>query len=313
MGAGEEAEPHSAVFFGPLRDFWWNLDHLELCARRIGLDDVRSVLDVGCGIGHWGRLLGRVLAPEAHVVGVDPEPRWLEEAARRAAAEGLADRLTYREGRVESLPFDDASFDLVSCQTLLMHIADPHAAIREMLRVTKHGGVLVVAEPNNRSVPLMGTSESEDVSVDERLQGVRFALLLERGKSALGEGNSSIGELVPRYFAEEGLEEIQVYISDKAWLMMPPYASDEARALKQTYLEEAERGTWAATRDDALRYYLAGGGDEREFDDDWERQAAEHSRITTAIKANTFSAAGGRIVYLVAGRRPIEGPGAPDR
>ena len=57
----EEPRPHSAAYFGPERDFWWNVDHLALMASRRKLEDVRSVLDVGCGVGHWGTLLVSIL------------------------------------------------------------------------------------------------------------------------------------------------------------------------------------------------------------------------------------------------------------
>src|SRR3954464_8174339 len=100
----ERQEPHSAAFFGEARDFWWNLDQLSLCARRIGLDEgVRSVLDVGSGVGHWGRLLGHVLPADARVVGIDREPQWVEEAGARAASVGLGERFSYRLGSAEAL------------------------------------------------------------------------------------------------------------------------------------------------------------------------------------------------------------------
>ena len=108
-------------------------------ASRRQLDDVRSVLDVGCGVGHWGTLLVSVLSPEATITGVDREDEWVDAATRRAAAMDLAERCSYRRAAAKSLPFDDASFDLVTCQTVLIHVRDPRAAIREMLRVTKPG------------------------------------------------------------------------------------------------------------------------------------------------------------------------------
>src|SRR4051812_14125023 len=132
---------HSAAFFGPERDFWWNHDHLRLIAQRRGLASVRSVLDVGSGVGHWGRLVASLVAPGATVAGVEREPEWVAEATRRAAADP---RFSYREGVAEALPFADGTFDLVTCQTVLIHVADPRAVIREMLRVAKPGGQLVV-------------------------------------------------------------------------------------------------------------------------------------------------------------------------
>jgi hypothetical protein len=64
-------EPHSAVFFNPQRDLWWNPDYLQLLASRLGLGDVQSVPDVGAGVGHWGMALLSVLAAETRIVGVE--------------------------------------------------------------------------------------------------------------------------------------------------------------------------------------------------------------------------------------------------
>jgi SAM-dependent methyltransferase len=305
MGAGEpEHHLHRAAYFGELRDFWWNADHLELCARRLGLDRVRSVLDVGAGVGHWGRLLSHVMRSDVTVVGIDREPRWVEEATRRAAAAGLADRFSYREASAEALPFVDGSFDLVTCQTLLIHVVDPRAVVREMVRAAKPGGLVVASEPNNHSVTLMETSVNANAAVGDRTDVVSFYLTCERGKAALGEGNQSIGELVPGYFSDEGLEAIQVYLSDRAWLMLPPYASDEQQAIKKAYAEEVECGGWGWSRDETRRYYMAGGGSDADFDDAWERRTAENRDLLGSIEDGSFNPAGGQILYLVAGRRP---------
>src|SRR4051812_11633901 len=98
---------HSAEYFGETRDHWWNLDFLELIGKRLSLDRVQDVLDVGSGIGHWGQLLANVMPDSARVQGVDREPLWVEKAAARAAARGLADRYTYQVAVAEELPFND--------------------------------------------------------------------------------------------------------------------------------------------------------------------------------------------------------------
>src|SRR3954451_12430643 len=285
--------PHSALFFRAERDFWWNLDHIEVWARRVGLEDVRSVLDVGSGVGHWGRLLSHVLAPDATVVGIDREPRWVEEATVNAAEAGLADRFSYRAASAEEIPFEDESFDLVTCQTLLIHVADARAVIDEMIRVTKPGGLVVAAEPNNRALTLMVTSESEDRSLEERLDVVRFYVTCEEGKIALGEGNSSLGDLVPGYFNDAGLEDIKACQSDKVSLMVPPYASPDQQALREAYLADAETGGWGWTKEEARRYFDAGGGEAGEFDAMWERRLEEARRLAAAIEDGTYNAAGG--------------------
>ncbi len=51
------APEHSAEYFGETRDHWWHDDFIEMIAKRWRLESVRSILDVGCGVGHWGRVL----------------------------------------------------------------------------------------------------------------------------------------------------------------------------------------------------------------------------------------------------------------
>jgi ubiquinone/menaquinone biosynthesis C-methylase UbiE len=83
------------------------------------------------------------------VQGVDRDPIWVEEANSRAAARNLAGRFSYQVSVVEKLPFAEASFDLVTCQTVLIHMPDPGAVVGEMVRVARPGGLVLVAEPNN--------------------------------------------------------------------------------------------------------------------------------------------------------------------
>jgi ubiquinone/menaquinone biosynthesis C-methylase UbiE len=74
---------HSAEHFGDTRDHWWNLDFLQLMAKRWKLDAARDVLDVGCGVGHWGMLLASVMPEHVRVIGIDREPSWVEQATAR--------------------------------------------------------------------------------------------------------------------------------------------------------------------------------------------------------------------------------------
>jgi SAM-dependent methyltransferase len=284
-------EPHSAAYFGPERDFWWNHDHLQLIGRRRGLDRVRSVLDVGSGVGHWARLIAAIVSPEAAITGVDPEPEWVREASRRTP-----ERFTFVEGTGEDLPFPDATFDLVTCQTVLIHTPDPRAVIREMRRVTKPGGQVIAAEPNNRASYVVSTSEGVDI-----LDALHFVHTCERGKIALGEGDSSAGDLVPGYFALEGLTDIETWIGDKAAMLVPPYDGEDQQAFKAAMIEQAREGFAGWTREQAERYYRAGGGED--FDAAWERRRGDEGAAAEAAEAGTFYSAGGMLMYVIAGRR----------
>src|SRR5262245_51147603 len=173
---------HSAEYFGDTRDFWWNRDFLELMATRWRLAEVRDVLDVGCGVGHWGALLGGVLPQEARVTGVDRDPIWVEKANERARARGEEGRFRYLQALAEELRFPDDSFDLVTCQTVLIHARDPRATLAEMIRVTRPGGLVAVAEPNNMANALVWGSTAEHVPASEIITLMTFQLLCERGK-----------------------------------------------------------------------------------------------------------------------------------
>ncbi|RYG33181.1 class I SAM-dependent methyltransferase [bacterium] len=94
------------------------------------------VLDVGCGEGRFCRMLSE---RGASTVGLDPTLPFVEQA-RELHPEG-----EYIQGIAESLPFEDASFDLAVTYLTLIDIPDFRTAIREMARVLKPGGSLIVA------------------------------------------------------------------------------------------------------------------------------------------------------------------------
>jgi ubiquinone/menaquinone biosynthesis C-methylase UbiE len=298
-------EPHSAAFFNPQRDFWWNDDYLELLGRRFGLSTVQTVLDVGAGVGHWGALLLPLLAPEATITGVERDPRWVADATRRASELSIDDRCSYLEGVAEALPFQDGSFDLVTCQTLLIHVPDVAAVVGEMLRVLRPGGLLLVAEPNNLAGQLIANSATADQTVEELVERFEFALIYERGKTALGEGNSSVGDLLPGYFARAGLKDVQTFLNDKTFELVPPYSTPAQQALHGAIVADADVQSWSGlTEAETRRCYLAGGGNEETFADRWQRRLDEARSIVRGLSSDSLDTAGGGIQYVVAGRRP---------
>jgi SAM-dependent methyltransferase len=295
--------PHSAEWFGPERDYWWNRDYLELVATRFGLDAVRRVLDVSCGVGHWGRLIGSILAPEAKITGVDREPSWIRQAAQAAKRDQLEGRLHYQQASAEALPFADAQFDMVTCQTLLIHVASPPAVIREMMRVTAPGGLIMLAEPNNRAGLLVSSSVTASTPIEERLELLRFMLTCERGKEALGEGNNSVGDLVPGYLADAGLEDVQTFVADKSAALFPPYRSAEQQVRRAEILSRSDEQLWGWSREELRRHFTAGGGSDDAFDIGWERNLDEQRAEASALRAGCFHTAGGNMHYLIAGRK----------
>ena len=295
---------HSAEHFGDTRDHWWNVDFLQLIAQRWKLDAVREVLDVGCGVGHWSMVLASVLHGDVRVTGIDREPSWVDEAGARARARGLEGRFIYLPGEAQRLPFPDDSFDLTTCQTVLIHVPDPAAAIAEMVRVTRPGGLVMVAEPNNLTESLLLDSISNQASIDEIVELVRFQLTCERGKIALGEGDNSLGNRVPGLFAAQALEDVDVYVNDMATAVFPPYASDAQRAFAEDARDRAARRLWNWSEPEARRFFLAGGGSERDFAAHFDRGLASRDRIVRGLDDRTYQGVVGGAFYLVKGRKP---------
>jgi SAM-dependent methyltransferase len=300
----ESSRPHSKDWLNDTRDNWWNGDFLELLAGRFGLDQVVDVLDVGSGHGHWGQTLLPVLPPAARLTGVDREAEWREQAGARAVELGIADRATYVTGQAEHLPFADATFDLVTCQTVLIHLADVNRAIEEMLRVLRPGGRLLVAEPNNAAAQLIRNSVTSSWTVERRVRSAWFQMMCEAGKASLGLGDNSVGDELPGLFAATGLQEVDVYLADKVASIFPPYGTAARRLLEdELRLVEGRMGPWP--RDETRRYFLASGGSESEFEDGWAARMAQNERIREEIEAGRLWSAGASVMFVVGGRKPL--------
>jgi len=294
---------HSAEYFGDTRDHWWNEDFLRLMVQRWQLDGVRDVLDVGSGVGHWGMLLASVLGEQARFTGIEREPRWVELATSRARGRGLGERFAYRQGEATRLPFPDDMFDLVTCQTVLIHLHDPSSAVAEMRRVTRPGGRVVVAEPNNLAAALLLDSISNQAPIESIVELVRFQLTCERGKVRLGEGDNSLGDRVPGIFAEQGLIDVELYVNDKALAVFPPYATAEQRASVEEERDRFERGLWIWSESETRRYFLAGGGAERDFAECFRRGRAARESIVAGIESGAYHGVMGGAFFMIGGRK----------
>ena len=296
-------QPHSAPFLADYRDFWWNPDFLELMAQRLKLDRVRTVLDVGCGKGHWGQMLLRFLSKEATLVGVDREEKWVDEARVRAEKLQLGARFTSVRGDANALPFGESSFDLVTCQTLLMHVPDPESTLREMSRVLKPGGLLLVVEPSNLANAGVSSSFSINEPIADVVDRFRFNLTCHRGKMALGLGYSSIGDLLPGIFAKVGVKDIQVYLSDKASALFPPYEGTEQQTLIHQIKEWSDKDLFVGTKTETQRLFLAGGGAESEFERLWDIGLKENRALNSQVAKGAYYCGGAGIHYVVSARR----------
>lgn len=113
--------------------------------RELRLFPGARVADIGCGAGDDAAQLARIVGPSGSVTGIDASEAMIEEASKRLAE---TPALTFKQAPVEQLPFADNSLDAIRADRLLIHVADPGAAIAELLRVLKPGGRIALSEPD---------------------------------------------------------------------------------------------------------------------------------------------------------------------
>jgi ubiquinone/menaquinone biosynthesis C-methylase UbiE len=156
------------------------------------------LLEVGSGSGILCRMLAPCLQPGGQMVGVDISPEMTIEAQKYALAEEIDGGISFETCTAESLPYPDASFDGAIAARLLLHAADPETVIREMKRVVKPGGRVVVMD-----------WDFDTVTVDHPDKGLTRRLLHWRNDHH--GGNNWSGRQLWRRMREAGLQNLSVH------------------------------------------------------------------------------------------------------
>ncbi len=111
-------------------------------ARRWLPAEARTVVDVGCAFGYGTAALTGTGRFRRRVIGVEPDPAHIREAARRYPW------VPVLEGDAGALPFDDGAVDAVVMLDVLEHVPEPKDVLAEAHRVLRPGGVLVMSVPH---------------------------------------------------------------------------------------------------------------------------------------------------------------------
>ena len=114
--------------------------------RLLALADIRTndrILDLGSGTGLVA-LRAAAAAEKGHTMGVDHSEGMLAQARHKAEASGLRKRTEFVKMDAEALTFPDATFDVAVSLYVLLHLPDPLAALRELHRVVRPGGRVVI-------------------------------------------------------------------------------------------------------------------------------------------------------------------------
>jgi arsenite methyltransferase len=190
------------------------LDHLDL-------QTAETIVDLGSGAGIDALIAARKVGPGGKVIGVDMTPEMLAAARKNAATAGV-DQVDFREGRLESLPVDDASVDAVTSNCVINLVPDKKLVFQEIARILRPGGRLVVS----------------DIVLDGDLpDAIRESVLAHVGCVAGAERKERYFEML----SEAGLGEIEI-LKDVDFLEMTEKATpaEVVSVLEQTGVERDE-------------------------------------------------------------------------
>ena len=153
------------------------------------------LLDAGCGTGATGGWLAR----HGRLVAVDVEPLALSLYRERRPTATLA------AGEIARLPFADGSFDAALCVTVLYHerVVDPAAAVRELARTVRPGGVVCLLEPG---VPWLRRAHDRITHTARRFSRADMRALLEGAGLEPARVTGAYGFLVPPAIVKAALE-----------------------------------------------------------------------------------------------------------
>lgn len=194
-----------------------------------------TYLEVGTGTG--SDALEVMTQIPVRVVGVDSSRTMIEEAHRRGLREAVV-------ADAQNLPFEAETFDGAWADRTFQHLLDPVAALSEIVRVTKPGGVIVVADPD------YGTQIVAIADQDLAQRVLRF-------RAEFGLRNGTLAHDMERLFAHALLTDVQV--EERRIVLEEPTALDNAMGLRdwaifaheEKLIEQHEIGQWQAALDAA--------------------------------------------------------------
>ncbi|HEX8597321.1 MAG TPA: methyltransferase domain-containing protein [Chloroflexia bacterium] len=167
-----------------------------------GLQDDMSVLELGNGPGFVTEQLAR-LVPRGKVTGLEIDPVLIQKAQDylRGNTEGTWELV---QGNVMSMDLPDDTFDFAYGRYLFQHLPDPVGAAREVLRVLKPGGKLVIADVDDQLNIFDPPAGDEVKALDEKIEKAM------REEQASKGGNRLVGRSLLRILTQAGFDSLDI-------------------------------------------------------------------------------------------------------
>jgi len=120
---------------------------LKLMAERLNIEPGSRLLDVGTGTGVFIPFLLSIIGENGQITAIDIA----EEMLEKARAKGFKGNIDFLHASIAETPFDDEAFNAAVCYSTFPHFQDKPKALKEIHRVTKRGGKLLICHTSSRA------------------------------------------------------------------------------------------------------------------------------------------------------------------
>ena len=179
---------------------------LEAYLDKLELTPSAQVLMLGCGTGVEVRVLASRSNFSGKVVGIDISPALIAAAHRFAVEDGVDKNIEFQVGNAQRLEYADNSFDIVIAHTLMSHLVDPLAAIKEMARVVRPNCQIAIFDGDYASWTFGYSDPDFAKTMDETLIGfiVNNPRVMRTIPRLLFQAGLKLEETTPHIFNEVG-------------------------------------------------------------------------------------------------------------
>lgn len=212
-------------------------------AAQLHLAPAAQVLEIGCGTGAMVRRLVRRGDFSGTALGVDQSPRFIEAARRFAQEENAGQRIEFRVGDAHHLEFPPATFDAAIAHTVISHVTEPATVLRELARVVRPGGTVVIFD-------------GDYASMTYAVPDPDFGRRMDRALVTASFNNPLVMRDLPRLLPEVGLKLTEAWGDTVAeigsWSFFKSFAETYAPAVVRAGLLPAETvNAWLAAQQQA--------------------------------------------------------------
>jgi SAM-dependent methyltransferase len=225
------------------------IEMMEEYFEAMSIDSAATVVDLGCGTGVATRTIARRKGFSGRVTGIDRSPYLTAMAGRLASEEGLGSAVEFRTGDSQSLNLPDASYDAVVAHTLISHVEDQLAVVKEIARIVKPGGKVGIFDGDYASLTF-GTGDPvkakamDDIIINALVTNPRVMremprLLSEAGLALIASFAHVVADIGKADFFAPAVESLAKLLPKSGAM-----SESGARAWVDALMKQSDEGTY---------------------------------------------------------------------